>query len=44
VYRPEDDVPWAEPVEARSMQQHLDRLVASGRVREVEPGRYLARA
>lgn len=43
VYRPEDDVPWAEPVETRSMQQHVDRLVAAGRVREVEPGRFLAR-
>jgi len=44
VYRPEDAVSWAGPVEARSMQQHLDRLVAAGAVREVEPGRYLARA
>jgi glyoxylase-like metal-dependent hydrolase (beta-lactamase superfamily II) len=42
VYRPEDDVPWAEPVERRSMEQHVARLVAAGRVREVEPGRYLA--
>jgi glyoxylase-like metal-dependent hydrolase (beta-lactamase superfamily II) len=42
VYRPEDDVPWAEPVERRSMAQHLARLLAGGRVREVEPGRYLA--
>jgi glyoxylase-like metal-dependent hydrolase (beta-lactamase superfamily II) len=41
VYRPEDDVPWADPVERRSMGQHLARLVAAGRVREVEPGRYL---
>ena len=44
VYRPEDAVGWAEPVEARSMQQHLERLLAAGRVHEVEPGRYLARA
>jgi glyoxylase-like metal-dependent hydrolase (beta-lactamase superfamily II) len=42
VYRPEDDVPWAEPIERRSMEQHLARLLAAGRVREVEPGRYLA--
>ena len=42
VYRPEDAIAYAEPVEARSMQQHLDRLVAGGAVREVEPGRYLA--
>lgn len=42
VYRPEDDVPWAEPIERRSMAQHLARLLASGQVREVEAGRYLA--
>jgi glyoxylase-like metal-dependent hydrolase (beta-lactamase superfamily II) len=42
VYRADDDVPWAEPVEARSMAQHLARLCASGRVREVERGRYRA--
>jgi len=42
VYRPEDPIPFAEPVEARSMAQHLERLVAGGTVREVEPGRYLA--
>lgn len=42
VYRPEDAVPFAEPVEARSMAQHLERLLAGGTVREVEPGRYLA--
>jgi len=44
VYRPEADVPIAEPVERRSMAQHLVRLVAEGRVREVEPGRYHAPA
>lgn len=43
VYRPGDPVPWADPVEARSMAQHLARLAAAGRVREVEPGRWLAR-
>lgn len=42
VYRPEDDVPWADPIERRSMEQHLARLLASGDVREVEPGRYRA--
>lgn len=42
VYRPADPVPFAEAVERRSMGQHLARLVAQGRVREVEPGRYLA--
>lgn len=42
VYRPEDDVPWADPIERRSMGQHLARLLAAGRAREVEPGRFLA--
>jgi glyoxylase-like metal-dependent hydrolase (beta-lactamase superfamily II) len=32
VYRPGDDVPFADPVERRSMRQHLDRLIASGMV------------
>ncbi|HWP65853.1 MAG TPA: MBL fold metallo-hydrolase [Candidatus Limnocylindria bacterium] len=40
VYRPQDPVPFAEPVERRSMGQHVERLVRAGRVREVEPGRY----
>jgi glyoxylase-like metal-dependent hydrolase (beta-lactamase superfamily II) len=42
VYRPEDRIPYAEPVEARSMQQHVERLLASGQVREIEAGRFLA--
>jgi glyoxylase-like metal-dependent hydrolase (beta-lactamase superfamily II) len=42
VYRPQDAVSFAEPVERRSMGQHVDRLVAAGRVREVEPGRWLS--
>lgn len=42
VYRPGDEVPFADPVEKRSMSQHLERLLGAGRVREVEPGRYLA--
>ncbi len=40
VYRPQDAVPWADPVERRSMGQHLARLGAAGRVEEVEPGRW----
>jgi glyoxylase-like metal-dependent hydrolase (beta-lactamase superfamily II) len=43
VYRPGDAVPYAEDVERRSMGQHVERLVAAGRVLEVEPGRYRAR-
>jgi len=42
VYRPADPVPFADAVERRSMSQHLERLIADGRVREVERGRYLA--
>jgi hypothetical protein len=41
VYRPEDPVPFAEPVEARSMSQHL-RATGGGARSGVEPGRYLA--
>jgi glyoxylase-like metal-dependent hydrolase (beta-lactamase superfamily II) len=42
VYRPSDDVPYAEPVEKRHMGQHLDRLIRGGRVDEVAPGSYRA--
>jgi glyoxylase-like metal-dependent hydrolase (beta-lactamase superfamily II) len=40
VYRAEDAVSWADPVERRSMAQHLDRLRAAGAVAEVAPGRF----
>lgn len=43
VYRPGDEVPFAEAVERRSMAQHLERLEREGRVVEVEPGRFRAR-
>jgi glyoxylase-like metal-dependent hydrolase (beta-lactamase superfamily II) len=42
VYRQGDAVPFADDVERRSMTQHLERLLAGGRVREVEAGCYLA--
>jgi len=42
VYRPADPVPFAEPVERRSMAQHLARLLRQGRVREVEAGLFVA--
>lgn len=42
VYRPGDAVLFAEPVERRSMGQHLARLVRDGRVRELERGRFQA--
>jgi hypothetical protein len=41
VYRPQDPVSFAEPVERRSMGQHVERLVGAGAVREVEPGRFV---
>jgi len=41
VYRPQDPVSFAEPVERRSMGQHVERLHAAGRVREVEAGRWM---
>jgi glyoxylase-like metal-dependent hydrolase (beta-lactamase superfamily II) len=40
VYRPTDPVSFADPVERRSMEQHLARLVATGRAREISPGRF----
>ena len=40
VYRPADPVSFADPVERRSMSQHLDRLVAAGRAREISPGTF----
>ncbi len=44
VYRPGDAVAFAEPVERRSMGQHLERLLRAGRVVEVESGRFRANA
>ncbi len=43
VFRPGDQVANARDVEKRSMGLHIDRLRRDGRVREVEPGFYLAR-
>lgn len=40
VYRPGDAVSFADAVEKRSAEQHLDRLVASGRVRPLPEGRF----
>jgi glyoxylase-like metal-dependent hydrolase (beta-lactamase superfamily II) len=42
VYRPGDAVSYADSVERRSMQQHLDRLVEAGRVRQTPAGAYQA--
>ncbi len=43
VYRPGDPVSFADPVERRSMAQHLTRLVDAGRVVADDAGRYAAR-
>jgi glyoxylase-like metal-dependent hydrolase (beta-lactamase superfamily II) len=40
VYRPSDPVSFADPVERRSMEQHLARLIATGRARQISPGRF----
>jgi glyoxylase-like metal-dependent hydrolase (beta-lactamase superfamily II) len=42
IYRAEDPVSFAEAVERRSMSQHIEALLRDGRVRELEPGRYVA--
>ncbi len=42
VYRPQDALPYAEAVERRSMTQHVARLLAAGRLRQEEPGRFRA--
>ncbi len=42
VYRPGDAVPYADDVERRSMTQHLARLVAAGRVDEMDDDRFVA--
>ncbi|MCH2173043.1 MBL fold metallo-hydrolase [Myxococcota bacterium] len=42
VYRPGDAVSFADPVEQRSMGQHIERLVAAGRVRRVDDLRWVA--
>jgi glyoxylase-like metal-dependent hydrolase (beta-lactamase superfamily II) len=42
VYRPEDPVSFAEPVERRSMSQHVERLIARGEV-ELLSGRRFRR-
>lgn len=42
VYRPGDPVSFATPVERHSMKQHVERLLAAGQLREIEPGRYRA--
>ena len=44
VYRPKDEVLFAEAVERVSMGQHLARLERAGAVRQPEPGRFQALA
>lgn len=42
IYRPQDPISFAEPVERRSMGMHVARLLRDGGLREIEPGRYIA--
>ncbi|MEB3369728.1 MBL fold metallo-hydrolase [Saccharopolyspora mangrovi] len=42
VYRPHVEGAHVEPVERRTAERHLERLMADGLVAEVEPGRYRA--
>ena len=42
LYPPGHDAPWAGYAERRSIGLHLDELVADGRVRQLDDGRYLA--
>ncbi|MFI8947294.1 MBL fold metallo-hydrolase [Streptomyces sp. NPDC053750] len=42
VYRPHVEGPHVEPVERRTAVQHLGRLIDTGRVTEVEQGRFRA--
>lgn len=42
IYRPGVNLPFVDHVERRSMSMHLRRLLPSGAVVEVEPGRYRA--
>jgi glyoxylase-like metal-dependent hydrolase (beta-lactamase superfamily II) len=41
VFRPGDDLPYAEPAERRSMRMHLDRLLEAGAIRQAEDERYV---
>jgi glyoxylase-like metal-dependent hydrolase (beta-lactamase superfamily II) len=41
VYKKEDETPIAAPVERRSMAQHIERLLAAGRLRALEGDRYV---
>lgn len=40
VYRPHVDLPFAVPVERRTAELHVQRMLARGEAKEVEPGRY----
>ena len=43
LYPPGHDAPWADFAERRSIGLHLDELIADGRVRRLDDGRFLAR-
>ncbi len=43
IYRPHVDIPFADSVEQRSAQLHIERMIARDEAHEVEPGRFVAR-
>jgi hypothetical protein len=42
VYRPDVEMPMVEPVERRTAELQLSRMLARGEATELEPGRYCA--
>ena len=42
LYSPAYDVPSVQSAQRRSIELHLDELIAAGRVRAVEAGRFVA--
>jgi glyoxylase-like metal-dependent hydrolase (beta-lactamase superfamily II) len=44
VFRPHDQLSFADPAERRSMEQHIERLLRDGCLVEVQPGLYQASA
>jgi len=40
VYQPDQDAPWVDAAERRSIAMHLDELVAAGRVQALDDGRF----
>jgi glyoxylase-like metal-dependent hydrolase (beta-lactamase superfamily II) len=43
LYPPDQDTPWVDAAERRSITMHLEELIADGQVQRLDDGRYLAR-